>query len=195
MRPEAAGRVFRVIISATDPNRSSIGQHLENANMRTVILFVMFTLAACADAPMVQISPDTYMIARSDKGGIFGNAAAMKVEVIQEANTFAASQGKVAIPISTKEVPVAPGRLATIEYQFRLVDHSSPEAKSTAIKSQPDEIIERRNEYSGDVTVRHESDDKPDLYSELTKLEDLRQKGILTDEEFEAQKKKLLEAN
>jgi len=34
-----------------------------------------------------------------------------------------------------------------------------------------------------------------DVYSELLKLDDLRQKGILTDEEFEAQKKKLLEAN
>jgi hypothetical protein len=31
-----------------------------------------------------------------------------------------------------------------------------------------------------------------DLYTELTKLDDLRKKGILTDEEFQAQKKKLL---
>ena len=34
-----------------------------------------------------------------------------------------------------------------------------------------------------------------DIYSQLVKLDDLRKKGILTDEEFEAQKKKLLEAN
>jgi hypothetical protein len=31
-----------------------------------------------------------------------------------------------------------------------------------------------------------------DLYAALTKLDDLRKKGILTDEEFQAQKKKLL---
>ena len=34
-----------------------------------------------------------------------------------------------------------------------------------------------------------------DVYSELMKLDELRQKGILTDEEFVAQKKKLLEAD
>ena len=33
-----------------------------------------------------------------------------------------------------------------------------------------------------------------DLYTELMKLDDLRKKGILTEEEFEAEKKKLLEA-
>ena len=34
-----------------------------------------------------------------------------------------------------------------------------------------------------------------DVYSELIKLDELRQKGLLTDEEFEDQKKKLLESN
>jgi hypothetical protein len=38
-------------------------------------------------------------------------------------------------------------------------------------------------------------DNQQDVYSELMKLDDLRQKGILTDEEFAAQKKKLLEAD
>ncbi len=33
-----------------------------------------------------------------------------------------------------------------------------------------------------------------DIYSELTKLDDLRKKGIITDAEFDAQKKKILEA-
>jgi len=45
------------------------------------------------------------------------------------------------------------------------------------------------------VTIQQEPDDKPDLYTELMKLDDLRDKGILTDEEFETQKKKLLDAN
>ncbi len=41
----------------------------------------------------------------------------------------------------------------------------------------------------------NESEKSEDIYTELMKLDDLRQKGILTDEEFEAQKRKLLEAN
>ena len=34
-----------------------------------------------------------------------------------------------------------------------------------------------------------------DVYSELLKLDDLRKRGVLTDAEFEQQKRKLLEAN
>ena len=37
--------------------------------------------------------------------------------------------------------------------------------------------------------------DKNDLYSELLKLDELRDMGLLTDEEFEAEKRKLLERN
>ena len=48
---------------------------------------------------------------------------------------------------------------------------------------------------SSGVTVGPDENDRPDLYSELMKLDDLRNKGILTDEEFEAQKKKLLESD
>ena len=36
---------------------------------------------------------------------------------------------------------------------------------------------------------------KQDMYSELIKLNDLREKGILTDEEFDTEKKKLLKGN
>ena len=36
---------------------------------------------------------------------------------------------------------------------------------------------------------------EPDFYDKLLKLDDLRKRGILTDAEFEAEKKKLLEGN
>lgn len=38
-------------------------------------------------------------------------------------------------------------------------------------------------------------DGQKDIYSELIKLDDLRQKGIITDDEFEEQKRKLLKSN
>ena len=59
----------------------------EGANLRFIPYLIVLALVACADAPMVQVSPDTYLIARSDKAGIFGNAAAMKAKVIQEDST------------------------------------------------------------------------------------------------------------
>jgi hypothetical protein len=34
-----------------------------------------------------------------------------------------------------------------------------------------------------------------DLYSEILKLDDLRQRGLITDEEYDQEKKELLESN
>ena len=74
--------------------------------MRIGISCLVVALSACAANPgIVEMSPGTYMLSREDKGGIFGNASAMKSGVIKEANAFAASKGKVAIPISTHETP------------------------------------------------------------------------------------------
>ncbi len=146
------------------------------------------------DPEIIKISTDTYMITRDSKAGMFASMAKLKTKVIKQANEFAESQGKVNVPISERTARPTPG-WPTYEYQFRLVDPDSPDAKSTALESSPDHIQESRNEYSGNVTVRLEDDEETDLYEELIKLDDLRQKGIITYEEFDEQKKKLLEAN
>lgn len=48
---------------------------------------------------------------------------------------------------------------------------------------------------SVDVKIKDETNSPPDIYMELNKLDDLRRRGILTEAEFEAQKKKLLNGN
>jgi hypothetical protein len=64
-----------------------------------LILYIMF-LSGCANPGIVKVSPDTYLLSRMDKGGMFGNVSAMKADVILEANEFAERQGKIAIPIN-----------------------------------------------------------------------------------------------
>src|ERR1700740_240605 len=93
-------------------------------------LVSVVVIAGCANPGIVQLSPDTYMLSRTDHAGIFGTAAANKAKVIREANEFAASKGKVAIPLSSNEVPLGnrPGEFASFEYQFRLVDPNDPVA-------------------------------------------------------------------
>lgn len=49
----------------------------------------------------------------------------------------------------------------------------------------------RENELKIEMAKKHSTNS--DLYTELTKLDDLRKKGILTEEEYNMQKKKLLE--
>jgi hypothetical protein len=158
------------------------------------VIALMALIAGCASNPSpVQLSPGTYLISREDKGGIFGNPSALKAAVISDANAFAASKGKVAIPISTHETPSYPLHFASFDYQFKLVDRDSAEAKSTALAPTPNVRVDQH----GTTTVDVHSDPvtKKDVYAELVKLDDLHKKGILTDAEFESQKKKLLESN
>ncbi len=142
---------------------------------------LVFVVSGCANRGIVKLSPDTYMLARSDRGGIFGNASAMKADVIREANEFAESQGKIAIPISLEESPLWPGKLASVEYQFRVVNKSDPDAQRT------NHILQ-----SNDAKTKDQTNRQKDIHAELIKLDDLRKKGIINDAEFEMQKKKIL---
>ena len=116
---------------------------------------------------VVQISDDTFVIRRSDKGGIFGNTAKMRDKVLREADEFAAERGKIAETVTLSETGKGFMRFAKIEYTFRLVD----------------------------AELAEKEDESIDLYTELKKLAELRDDGIITDEEFEAEKKELLDAN
>lgn len=148
-------------------------------------------LVGCANPGVIEISPDTYMLSREDHAGIFGNGASFRSEVIVAANKFAASQGKIAIPISSQFTPHAPGRFASFEYQFRTVNKGDPEARRTSLLPKADVVIEQKQDINANIKVDNAK--SKDLYAELVKLEDLRKKGILTKAEFEAQKKILLE--
>lgn len=135
------------------------------------------------------------MLSRTDKGGVFGNASAMKADVIREANEFAASQGKIAIPISLNDSPMYIGHFASVDYQFRVVDPSDPEARRVNLAPRPNVVIEKTEKTTVDVKTKDQTDRPKDIYAELLKLEDLRKRGILSQEEFEVQKKKLLDGN
>jgi hypothetical protein len=158
------------------------------------LLIGAIALAAtgCANPGIVKLSPDTYMLSRTDKGGVFGNPSAMKADVIREANEFAAKQGKTAIPVSLTESPMYIGHFASVEYQFRVVDESDPEARRTSLVPRPNVVIEKTEKSSVDVTTKDNTDRPKDTYAELLKLDDLRKRGILSEDEFQAQKKKLL---
>jgi len=98
--------------------------------MKRLLLIALF-LTGCAGNPgIVQVSPNTYMFSRVDHGGIFGNEAALQANVINEANAFAKSKGKVAIVVSSRLDPNRVGHFASFEYQFQLADPNEQAARS-----------------------------------------------------------------
>jgi hypothetical protein len=166
--------------------------------MKTLLpVLLCLGLVGCAANPgIVRLSPDTYVLYRESHAGIFLNAARMKADVIREADEFAEKQGKVAIPIAAKETPMRPGmngQYGAFEYQFRVVDKNDPEARRASLVPRPDLVIDKTEKVSADISSKDITEKKPDLYTELMKLDDLRKKGILTEDEFQAQKKLLLE--
>lgn len=164
--------------------------------MKRAFPALIIFLAGCANPGIVQISPDTYLLSREDHAGIFGSASALKAGVISDANVFAAGQEKVAIPISTHETPVGVmGKWAKFDYQFRVVDKNDPEARRTSLVPRADIVIEKTEKFSVDGRAKDESAKPKDFYAELVKLDDLRKKGILSEAEFETQKKKVLIGN
>ncbi|RZF53696.1 hypothetical protein EXE30_06890 [Acinetobacter halotolerans] len=101
-------------------------------------------LSACATAPVVPIGTNTYLISQTSAGGVFTNNSKLKSDVLLRANAFAESKGKVAIPVTSTAKSAIPGRMASFEYQFTLVDKNDPRATGGEIKSTPDNIEERR---------------------------------------------------
>jgi hypothetical protein len=161
--------------------------------MKRLFLLLFFVLTGCANPSVVEISPDTYVLFRDDHAGIFGNAGSLRAGVIHDANTFAKSQGKVAIPVSSKYTPIgnSPGSWASFEYQFRVVDKHDEEVVRTSLRKQADYVLEQNikiesNEINRTVKI------KPDSYSELIKANQLFNDGILTENEYKKMKANIL---
>lgn len=157
-----------------------------------VLVCAVFLLGGCASSGPIPMGNEAYMISQTSAGGIFRSMSSLKAEVMKQANAFAESKGKVAIPLASKESPAYPGHMPSFEYQFRLVDKNDPRAAGGALTPRADLVIESHETIKADIQTRDRSESKPDVYAELVKLDDLRKKGIITEAEFESQKQKLL---
>lgn len=118
--------------------------------------------------------------------------------VMTRANEFAASKGKVAIPLAAKESPAYPGHMPNFEYQFRLVDKNDPRASGGALIPRADVAVEIQGApqpRSIDIDNNIDIVKPRDVYTEILKFDDLRKRGLITDTEFESQKTKLLLGN
>lgn len=81
-------------------------------------------LIGCAGTPQ-SITPtgrDTYVSTRISAAGPAADVSVLKQQAIEDANTFAAKQGKRAVPIGSEARPPRSGDFPSYEYEFRLVN-------------------------------------------------------------------------
>lgn len=167
---------------------------MNSSHRNAVTLSAVVALVGCATPAPSMISPGVYMISRtSAAGSMLVNMAQLKADTIDAANKFAESRGKIAIAVSMRDERPIPG-FPLVEYQFRLADPGTVGDSTVVLKKEPDTVIHRNENVPAKSDQSTPREPQIDLYSELLKLEDLKKRGLLTEDEFQTQKRKLLAA-
>jgi hypothetical protein len=158
---------------------------------KIVTAISVLLLSACTSTTgVIQIGQDTYMIGSQGKspGGFSGTEA--KALAFADAQRYCAGLGKKVQVINTQQSDMAFGKNATAEVQFMCLSEGDPQLGRPRLEKVPDQVIQVNSPLAPQPPS---STQMPrDLYSELLKLEDLKKRGLLSDLEFEQQKKRLL---
>ncbi len=130
--------------------------------------------------PVVELGNNTYSLTCEAKTSFTRDTEGLKAWALEEATRFCASRGKQLKVVSTTEKKsfYFVG-FASATIVFKALDAGDPELTGKPVAT-------------GEQVATGEPAVTDDLYSALIKLDDLRKKGILTDEEFQTEKKKVL---
>jgi len=158
--------------------------------VRLSLLLSTLALASCAsNSGVVPIGKDTYLVSRQAATGFTGSGT-LKGDAIREATDFCESRKKTLQVVSTQEAqpPFILANFPKAEVQFMCLDANDPELGRPKLQKTPDTVVEVKPSEAPRLTQPQ----KNDIYAELLKLDDLRKRGIITEPEFESQKRKLL---
>ncbi|MEO9112249.1 MAG: SHOCT domain-containing protein [Lacunisphaera sp.] len=138
-------------------------------------------------AEVVPVGDNTFSITYTGKTAFSRDTDKMRTEVREQATQYCAAQGKqLKILELTSEKPPFSLGYASAKIVFKAVTPGEVEATPAASASVA-------NPSSGMNQSDEHTTPTDELYRELMKLDELHQKGILTDKEFKAEKKKVLD--
>ena len=158
--------------------------------MKKLSIVVALLFTGCAsNSGVVPIGKDTFMVSRQAATG-FSGSGTLKAEAFQEASEYCQNIGKSLQVVNTYEAapPYILANFPKAEIQFMCLDQKDVELNRPKLKKEADTVIEIKNK----VTTKDEPIKSNNTYTELIKLDDLRKKGIITETEFNEQKRKLL---
>jgi hypothetical protein len=138
----------------------------------------------------VSLGNNTYSITCEASNAFHRDLDKLKSDATDLANQFCAEQGKQMKLLSlTGKVPMFATGYAKAKIVFKALNAGDPEL-TMAVSPEGTIVVPVAVAQAAPAAPPHLSTDE--LYTELVKLDDLRKKGILTDDEFQAEKKKLL---
>lgn len=170
---------------------------MKNSHVKFSAVLAICTaiLSGCSTGSAVMASSGgAYTITKSGTTG-FTPLGVLRKEAYEEANNFAASKGMVAEVISVNEVPAGFARWPQVDLRFRLAsaaarDRGVKEPTVSVSTQASHDAMGNRVESETNVSVAK----NVDFYAEMKQLGELKEKGLLTEEEFQKEKKRLLDA-
>ena len=148
-------------------------------------------LSGCVSSDVISTGPDTYMVSAS---GVGFATAGVRESVYKKANEFCAAKGLVMVPVSLKVREGALGqRPPGADLIFRALKPGDPAIGRPELTGD-DERLATTQRINVSVKSDAKKETSADMYSELLKLDDLKKRGILSEAEFEEQKRKLLQS-
>ena len=165
--------------------------------LKRASVFIILTLCGCAsNSGVVAVAKDTFMVTRQAATG-FSGSGNLKAEALREAAAYCASQGKEMklVAVTESAPPYVLGNFPKAEVIFKALPHDSPELSRDAYfdpKGIQVKVVERSDEVKK-VEVKSSVTNAIDVYERLEKLGELRGKGVITEEEFIIQKKRILD--
>ena len=134
----------------------------------------------------------------SQQGGSgFVTLGRLRTQAFKIANAFAEKNNSTAEVISVNETQTSFGVFPNVDLKFRLVSKSkvlNDDSKQTTIS------VSQGSSANGtttdkQITIKNPKQDSNDKFEKLERIGKLFKDGILTKEEFEAEKKKILSEN
>ncbi len=148
----------------------------------------MSALASSPPPTPVSLGNNTYSITCEASNAFHRDLDKLKADATDLASQFCAQEGKQMKLLSlTGKVPMFATGYAHAKIVFKALNPGDPELTMPVT---PEGTIAVPVAAAAPAAPPRLSTDE--LYTELVKLDDLRKKGILTDDEFQAEKKKLL---
>ena len=156
-----------------------------------IILASLFLFGCASNSGIVSVEPNTFIVTRQAATG-FSGTGTLKTKALGEAREYCKQRGLTMkiVAITESQPPYVLGNFPKAEVVFKALPPGHPDLEQPTqfdpyhaqIKAgeKPAERIEATGDHS-------------DVYDKLLKLDELRDKGILTEEEFQREKKKLLD--
>lgn len=153
---------------------------------KSICLLVIAVLVngCAANSGVVKIGEGTYKIYRRAATG-FASGTAIREQITLEANEFCVGQGKVSkvLEIGGSHPPYILGNFPKAEIQFVCLDANDPQLKPEKLAAiqQPSQDAKIDGDNSGELTIK------------LKNLNKMLADGLITQNDFDGQKKKLLD--